>query len=324
MWVAEIMLQQTQVATVLKYYDRFIERFPNVVSLHRGTREEVLSAWYGLGYYRRAINMHEAAAVILQEHAGKFPRTISELSSLPGIGRSTAGSILASAWNISAPILDANVRRVLARFHGVNGPAATKVTERQLWELTESHTPKHNSRSYNQAIMDFGALWCTRTNPNCTQCPLGTNCFAYQKNQVAEFPAKKIGAPVHLTTIRPCVVFDLSFACLLRQRACSGIYAEMWDTPEITEGTQPKVLLRQLHLPDTGFTLLEGAHTGSYRISNQKITEKLTIAKYNISSIELSTPSNAQWTPFKLLRSVGLPVKTMQRIELARAVVESK
>ena len=323
-WVAEVMLQQTQVGAVLRHFDRFVERFPDVVSLSTATRDEVLSAWYGLGYYRRAIRMHEAAGIIVQKHAGQLPNTMSDLQALPGIGRSTAGSILASAWDISAPILDANVRRVLSRYHGVNGPNDTRITERQLWELAESHTPPQDSRVYNQAIMDFGALWCTQRNPKCAQCPVMAKCTAYQRNQVVEFPASPTSTPVHLTTLSACVVFDSSFACLLRLRGATGTYAHMWDSPELPTDTKVRIFLKQLQLPTSDFTLLERVHEYCYRISNQRVSEKLTIAKYNIPSIELGTPINTQWTSYSSLGSVGLPVRTMQRIELAKNVVESR
>lgn len=318
------MLQQTQVATVLKHYDRFHKRFPNVFSLYRATRDEVLSAWFGLGYYRRAVNMHKAAGIVVNEYAGHFPKTVSELCSLPGIGRSTAGSMLASMWNMPAPILDANVRRVLSRYHGVNGPDSTKCTEREMWRLAESHTPDEHGRTYNQAIMDFGAMWCTRSNPKCAQCPIGANCTAYQSDKVSEFPAKKSGTLSHVTTIRPCVVFDRDFACLLRQRAPSGIYATMWDTPELTQNTHPKALLQQMEFPIKGVNLQVNVSTCNYRISNQKVNEALTIAKYNVPSNELGTPANRRWIPFHLLRSAGLSVRTMQRIELAKSRLESQ
>lgn len=323
-WVAEIMLQQTQVATVIKHYDRFHERFPDVVTLQQATRDEILSAWYGLGYYRRAVNMHEAACIVVKKYAGKFPKTVSELCSLPGIGRSTAGSILASAWNIPAPILDANVRRVLSRYHGVNGSDSKKSTEGDLWLIAESHTPQLKARIYNQAIMDFGATWCTLSDPQCTRCPISPNCAAYQLDQVAEFPAKKSRSLAHLTTIRPCVVFDKNFACLLRQRGSSGLYATMWDTPDLAKSRQPRAMLRQLQFPTKGVNLLVDVSSGSYRISNQKITEELTIAKYHVASHELGTPANMHWKPFRALSGIGLSVRTMQRIELAKALVESK
>lgn len=318
------MLQQTQVATVIKYFDPFIARFPDIASLNSATRENVLSAWHGLGYYRRALHMHETAGVIANKHSGQFPRTISDLCELPGIGRSTAGAIVAATWDEPAPIVDANVRRVLSRFHGVNGPNSTKITESKLWELAESHTPRENCRNYNQAIMDFGALWCTRTNPQCSECPLKTNCVANRNDQVTEFPAGKRATPVRATTLRVCVVFDQHFDCLLRQRGALGVYAGMWDTPEVPDCTQPKAFLRQMKLPSSSMSLFDIAHTETYRISNQQITEELSIAKYSVPSKELNIPANTRWTPYRSLNSIGLPVRTMQRIQLAKSLVESK
>lgn len=323
-WVSEIMLQQTQVATVIKFFDRFTQRFPDILSLHRASREEILSAWYGLGYYRRVLHMHETAHVIVSKYSGEFPRTLSELCSLPGIGRSTAGSILAAAWDEPAPILDANVRRVLSRFHGVNGPDPTKVPERKMWELAALHTPKENGRNYNQAIMDFGALCCTLTNPECSQCPLSSNCIAHQNGQVAEYPRRTRETSLRTVTIKCCVVFDQHFDCLLRLRGSSGTYSRMWDTPEVTDDSEPQALLRQMNLPTSNIYLFDNVHTKTYRISNQRVTEELTIAKYSVPSMELGTPSNTRWTPMRSLRSVGLPVRAMQRIQLAKTLVESK
>ena len=318
------MLQQTQVATVIKFFDRFTQQFPDIFSLHHASREDILSAWHGLGYYRRALHMHESASIIVSKYSGKIPQTLSELCALPGIGRSTAGSILAAAWDEPAPILDANVRRVLSRFHGVNGPDPTKVTERKMWELAASHTPQKHGRDYNQAIMDFGALWCTSTNPRCTQCPLKSKCIAYQNGQVTEFPRRRLETSLRTTSIRCCVVFDQYFDCLLRQRGSSGTYSQMWDTPEVSDSIKPQTLLRQMNLPTSNICMFENVHSNTYRISNQKVTEELTVAKYSVPSMELGTPSNTRWTPMRLLNRVGLPVRAMQRIQLAKTLVESK
>lgn len=268
--------------------------------------------------------MHETASVIVSKYSGEFPRTLSGLCSLPGIGRSTAGSILAAAWDEPAPILDANVRRVLSRFHGVNGPDPTKVTERKMWELATLHTPQENGRNYNQAIMDFGALWCKLTDPKCSQCPVSSYCIAFQKGQVANFPNRKRESSLRTATIRCCVVFDQHFDCLLRQRGSSGTYSRMWDTPEVAENVEPRSFLGQMNLPTSNISLLENVHTNTYRISNQRVTEELTIAKYSIPAMELGTPSNTRWTPMCSLGSVGLPVRAMQRIQLAKTLVESK
>ena len=322
--MSEIMLQQTQVATVSKYFDRFTARFPDVFSLKRATREDVLSAWHGLGYYRRALHLHETAAVIVNKYSGQFPRTISELCELPGIGRSTAGAILAAAWNETAPILDANVRRVLSRFHGVNGPDSTRITESMLWELAESHTPQENCRNYNQAIMDFGAIWCTRTNPRCSKCPLSSKCRANKNDQIAEFPARKRATSVRATILRACVVFDQHFDCLLRQRGASGVYAGMWDTPEMLDCIEPQAFLRQMKLPTSGLFLFDSVHTETYRISNQRVSEELSIAKYSVPSMELYIPAHTRWTAYRSLKNIGLPVRTMQRIQIAKTLVESK
>ena len=267
--------------------------------------------------------MHKTAEVLVRDYEGKFPQTISELCTLPGIGRSTAGAILAAAWNRSAPILDANVRRVLSRYHGVNGPVPTKITEQKMWELAESHTPCQSSRDYNQGIMDFGATWCTLRNPKCNHCPISANCIAYQRDQVGEFPARKRRPIVHSKTTRPCVVFDASFDCLLRLRSTSGIFARMWDTPDVANRKPTDSLLTELKLPMSNLTLKENIHETTYRISNQKVSEELNIAKYNVSSMDLGTPLNMRWTPFCSISNIGISVRTLQRILLAKSLLES-
>ena len=189
-WVSEIMLQQTQVATVIPYFKRFVAQFPSVRSLARANLDEVLHLWTGLGYYARARNLHRAAQRIVKEHAGGFPRHYGAVADLPGTGRSTAGAILALAFGQRHPILDGNVKRVLARYHAVDKPINRRETEEHLWQLAEKHTPRARVADYTQAIMDLGAMVCTRAKPQCPCCPLRNSCRAFQLGMPQDYPVR--------------------------------------------------------------------------------------------------------------------------------------
>ncbi len=190
-WVSEIMLQQTQVATVIPYYERFVERFPDVRSLADAAIDEVLHHWSGLGYYARARNLHKAARTVCDEFGGQFPPVLEELESLPGVGRSTAGAILSSALGGRAPILDGNVKRVLARYHAIGGWPGRSAVMKTLWEHAEAHTPHERVAEYTQAIMDLGATLCTRSRPACDDCPQRSDCQARALGRQADFPGRK-------------------------------------------------------------------------------------------------------------------------------------
>jgi len=190
-WISEIMLQQTQVATVIPYYERFMERFPDIVSLADAKSDEVLHYWSGLGYYARARNLHKAALIVRDRYQGEFPQDFALVAELPGIGRSTAGAILSLACNQRHAILDGNVKRVLARYFMIDGWPGSTNTLNQLWNKAEQLTPKGDVASYNQAMMDLGSGICTRSKPNCLACPVNHDCQAYHQQKQAEFPNRK-------------------------------------------------------------------------------------------------------------------------------------
>ena len=234
-WVSEIMLQQTQVTTVIPYFKRFIAQFPNVRSLARADLDEVLHLWTGLGYYARARNLHQAAQRIVKQHAGMFPRSLEATVELPGIGRSTASAILALAFDQRHPILDGNVKRVLARYHAVDTPINKRETEARLWQLTEKHTPHTRVADYTQAIMDLGATVCTRTKPPCTLCPLHKTCRAFQLGTPRDFPvrAAKQKAPVKATHM--LMIRDARGRVLLQRRPPTGLWGGLWGFPECAD-----------------------------------------------------------------------------------------
>ncbi|RBP53503.1 A/G-specific adenine glycosylase [Arenicella xantha] len=234
-WLSEIMLQQTQVTTVIPYYERFLQRFPNVTALAEAATDEVLHLWTGLGYYARARNLHKTAQIVTQQYNGKFPTDIDDVIALPGIGKSTAGAILAFSEHQPHAILDGNVKRVLARFYAVEGWYGNKAVEKQLWQLAQANTPSSNVHIYTQAIMDFGATLCSRSKPNCAACPLQTNCKAFAQSRVTELPhgKPKTTKPTKQTVMLLIKNSDDEF--LLQQNPPSGIWGGLWCPPQVNE-----------------------------------------------------------------------------------------
>jgi len=239
-WISEIMLQQTQVSTVIPYFTRFMQAFPNVCALADARLDDVLHHWTGLGYYARARNLHRAAQQIRDEYASEFPRDFDQLLALPGIGRSTAGAILAQAFEQRYPILDGNVKRVLTRLHAIAGWPGDKPVETQLWQLADTHTPTRRLADYSQAIMDLGATVCRRGKPLCCDCPLHAQCQAYAADNVSEYPAKKPrkALPVRSTCMLLLVDPDQQ-TVLLEQRPPAGIWGGLWSFPECPTDSDP-------------------------------------------------------------------------------------
>jgi len=242
-WVSEIMLQQTQVTTVTGYYQRFMLRFPDVASLATADIDEVLHLWTGLGYYARGRNLHKAAQILVAEHNGELPTDQQQLEMLPGIGRSTAGAIRAISMNQRGVILDGNVKRVLARYHAVEGHYSQASVGKHLWRLAEEHTPKQNIAAYTQGIMDLGATVCLRSRPNCGVCPLSESCQALATDRVAELPTKKKSAPKPVRQARFFIVSSPNQQILLEQRPQSGIWGGLWNPPERPSHTSTESFL---------------------------------------------------------------------------------
>lgn len=231
-WVSEIMLQQTQVERVIDYFNRFVSNFPDVSGLAAAELDEVLAHWSGLGYYARARNLHASARLMLERHNGELPDDLESLLSLPGIGKSTAGAILSSAFGIPAPILDGNVRRVLARFHEVKGATGDSATEKELWRLAEIHTPRDGIREYTQGIMDFGARLCRKSRPACPECPLADDCRALASRSVSMLPVPRRRRARPLRRVRFFLVTDHQGRVLLESRPSGGIWGGLWTLPE--------------------------------------------------------------------------------------------
>ncbi len=231
-WVSEIMLQQTQVATVIPYFERFVARFPDVGSLAAAPLDEVLHLWAGLGYYARARNLHRAARQIHDQHGGQFPRGFDAVAALPGVGRSTAGAILALACNERFAILDGNARRVLARYFAVAGSVGDVAVQRQLWQLAEGCTPATQVAAYTQAIMDLGATLCVRSNPQCRHCPLADGCAALATGRQGELPAPRRALARTRRQVFMVVALKDSGEVLLERRPEQGIWGGLWCLPQ--------------------------------------------------------------------------------------------
>ena len=231
-WVSEIMLQQTQVATVIPYFRRFMASFPDVRSLADAPEDDVLHHWSGLGYYARARNLHKTARIIRDEHGAEFPQAFDTVVGLPGIGRSTAGAILALARNERHAILDGNVKRVLARYHSVDGWPGTTAVATKLWSLAEQHTPATRVADYTQAMMDLGATVCTRSKPRCNECPLASDCAAHAAGRENDYPGRKAkrAKPQKATSM---VLARCDDAIWLERRPATGIWGGLWSFPEL-------------------------------------------------------------------------------------------
>jgi A/G-specific adenine glycosylase len=308
-WVSEIMLQQTQVSTVIPYFERFMHRFPDVHALANAPADEVLHLWTGLGYYARARNLHRAAQLIRDRHRGEFPQSLDAAMELPGVGRSTAGAILAISAGARHSILDGNVKRVLARYYGVDGAPDEAATLARLWDLADANTPANDVATYTQAIMDLGATLCMRTKPRCADCPIAMDCRARIEGRQNELPAAKRKRAARKRKTAVMLVARRASEVLLVQRPPSGIWGGLWCLPEFehrdaaeayAQNTLASATLARAPLPDiehsfTHFDLVITPVVASCR-GESRVRE-----------------GNALWYDLKQPARVGLPapIKTL-------------
>ena len=234
-WVSEIMLQQTQVKTVIPYFERFMATFPDVNALASAPQDEVLHLWTGLGYYARARNLHKAAQQVADALGGRFPEDIEGLCELPGIGRSTAGAIVSLAMGRRASILDGNVKRVLARYHRVEGWPGQSAVHNRLWEIADTYTPKTRCAEYTQAMMDLGATLCTRAQPACDRCPLKGGCEAFAVGDQSDYPGKKPRKQLPVKSTHLLIARAGNGEILLEKRPAQGIWGGLWCFPEVAD-----------------------------------------------------------------------------------------
>ncbi len=244
-WVSEIMLQQTQVKTVLQYFDRFIARFPTVQDLGSATWDEVAPYWAGLGYYARARNLHKAAGIVAKQ--GHFPETLEEWIALPGIGRSTAGALMSLGLRKYGVIMDGNVKRVLSRFFAIEDDLSKPIHERAMWQLAEELCPNERNHDYTQAIMDLGATVCTPKKPLCLYCPMQQHCQAHQQGLENELPFKKAKKPVPVKSAQ-VLILQCGDQWLWQQRPNTGLWGGLWCLPIIEEVHELDVLKQSLGL----------------------------------------------------------------------------
>jgi A/G-specific adenine glycosylase len=305
-WVSEIMLQQTQVATVIPYFERFMQSFPSIQDLAKADIDKVLSHWAGLGYYARGRNLHKAARVIVEQYHGEFPRTLDEVITLPGIGRSTASAILSIVDGQALPILDGNVKRVLARYAGIVGWPGDKKVENQLWKLAESLMPSKRAGDYTQAMMDLGATTCTRTKPICAMCPVNSNCHAYQTQSISQFPGKK-PSKAYPQKSAYCLILSYEDEIYLEQRPHKGIWGGLFVPPFFESLAELELWLKQ-HDFSLDKTI---ATTRSHKFSHYE----LLFTPVMVEIDENPDLASGAWYNSEELAGLGLPapIKTLLR-----------
>jgi A/G-specific adenine glycosylase len=301
-WVSEIMLQQTQVSTVIGYYQRFMDRFPDLDSLAAASIDDVLSYWAGLGYYARGRNLHRAAKQIVDEHAGQLPNDLDALMALPGIGRSTAGAIMALGFHQRFPILDGNVKRVLTRFEAIEGWPGQKQIENHLWQRVAALLPEDRVANYIQAQMDLGATLCTRSQPACERCPLQSHCQAYLQGQPSAYPTAK---PKKMTPTRSThwlVCINRNNEVLLQKRPDKGIWGGLWAFPESTLPPAADLYYSLVGIAPSNIVIDEAIHHVFTHF-------KLTVTPHRLyfqSELQENIPS-AHWYTITNALKLGLP-----------------
>jgi len=310
-WVSEIMLQQTQVTTVIPYFERFMRSFPSVEALASAQQDDVLHHWTGLGYYARARNLHKAARQIVEKYHGEFPTNIDDVTALPGIGRSTAGAILSIACNQRHPILDGNVKRVLTRYYAIEGWPGTKSVENTLWALADKITPEKRCANYTQVMMDIGAMVCTRTKPKCDECPLQSDCLAYAQGAQANYPGKKPkkAKPERKTWL---VVPLFRQQVYLEQRPASGIWGGLYGFIEAENEASASVELEK-----RGIMCTQLMPQASFRHTFSHFHLDITpvIAVVNSPPQKQVADTKAQWFLFNQPIEVGLAAPTKKIIQ---------
>jgi len=305
-WVSEIMLQQTQVATVIPYHQKFLKSFPTVSHLAKADLSKVLKVWEGLGYYSRARNLHQASQMVVHHFGGKIPDNLKDLLSLPGIGRSTAGAILSFAYNKEAPILDGNIKRVLSRLFAIPGSKAK--TEKILWGISESLIPKGHSNPFNQALMDLGSMLCIPKDPQCPRCPLRYLCKAKASGAPERYPSKVAKKKIpHITAISALIQND--GRVLLNKRPPNGLLGGLWEFPnwKIEEKRRLRLRLRlRNHIKkEMGMNVEVKESIGVFHQTFSHF--KLTLHIYQCQSSNSNKKRKGKWIPIKNLDQLAMP-----------------
>ena len=311
-WLSEVMLQQTQVATVVGYFQRFVAALPDIPSLAAAEEDQVMALWSGLGYYRRARFLHQAARICMARHDGALPRDFDALLALPGIGRSTAGAILAQAFGERHAILDGNVKRVLTRYHALHGWPGDAAVNRRLWQLAEQHTPDHDVANYTQAIMDLGATLCTRRNPRCADCPVHGTCLGHQQQLVGILPTARERRSVPQRETCMLILHDTKGRVLLQQRDGHGVWPRLWSLPEAADAAQASALARRLvRAPGRAHALPDVQHAFShFRLCIHPLFWQQVASRPGVGDND-----GLRWCTPAQLDSVGLPAPVRRLLE---------
>jgi len=297
-WVSEIMLQQTQVPTVIPYYQKFLKSFPTVRHLAKANLSEILKVWEGLGYYSRARNLHRSSKIVLNHFHGKIPDNLKDLLSLPGIGRSTAGAILSFAHNKDAPILDGNAKRVLSRLFAISGSLKERKAEQLLWHTSESLLPKGHSNSFNQALMDLGAMLCIPKDPQCPRCPLRNLCKGYHSGKPESFPPRTPKKIIpHIVAVS--AVIQREGRVLLNRRPPRGLLGGLWEFPNWKINGKKKLMERLVNLvkSEMGLRVKVKEPLGPFQQTFSHF--KLTLHAYHCRALD--GKGNGRWTPIRNL-----------------------
>jgi A/G-specific adenine glycosylase len=312
-WLSEIMLQQTQVSTVIPYYARFLERFPTVRALADAPIDDVMALWAGLGYYSRARNLHKCAQAVAYEHGGAFPRTVDELAELPGIGRSTGAAVASFAFGARATILDGNVKRVLARVFGVEGFPGEKKVENAMWTLAESLLPDaahpDDVTAYTQGLMDLGATLCVRGKPDCPRCPFASDCVAKVEGRQRELPAArpKKAVPTRRTWM---LVLKDGDSILLEKRPPTGIWGGLWSLPEAADEAALAALAHRFGSGEPLQRLASMSHT----FTHFKLDIEPRLGEAHGAPGELND-GDTVWAPLSRIESYGVPAPVRKLID---------
>ncbi len=313
-WLSEVMLQQTQVATVIPYYEKFLARFPTVAELAAAPVDDVMQLWAGLGYYARARNLHRAAQQVAAEHGGKFPADFEGLKTLPGVGRSTAAAIAAFAYGERQPILDGNVRRVFARHFGIEGDVRAKDTEARLWTEAERQVPQENIEAYTQGLMDLGATLCARNEPACLLCPVRETCVAQLEGRTAELPGKRPARETPHRQTRMLVLIS-SGEVLLEKRPPSGIWGGLWCLPEIPVEDDPmQVLHRRYAVKGRTVGEMDAVQHGFTHYSLTIFPLKIAVSKREPRAME----PGLMWLNLEDAKNAALPAPVKKILLAAR------
>lgn len=310
-WLSEIMLQQTQVATVIPYFERFISRFPDIAALAQADLDEVLHLWTGLGYYARARNLHKAAQHINQHFGGQFPRHFADILALPGIGRSTAGAVLSLACGQHYPILDGNCKRVLSRFAAIPGWPGNKAVEQRLWYLAEQVTPKQQVAEFNQAMMDLGATVCTRSKPKCAQCPLKQRCQAALTGEQTLYPGKKSKKALPERQSFWLLVQHQQ-QIMLQQRPATGLWGGLYGYLEFETEIQ-----REQYCALQGFNIKKREMLPAFRHTFSHFHLWINPLRIELTDLpsQVQEQSQATWFTMTQIPQVGLSAPARQLFE---------